>query len=104
MSNEELYVGSEILVSNTDIQSATVEASMGIDGIAIILDTPAAARVKRVSSAGNNVRFAIIIDGELFAAPFVRDVLDDVFRLVLNVPDDMLHQLARTFMASRTLQ
>jgi preprotein translocase subunit SecD len=105
LTNESLCIGPEVIADSSNVQSVSVSyATKDIPAITIMLDTQGAAKMKTATERRIRQRLALIVDGELFAAPFINSELTDIFYLVLNVSDEELERMAPTLMAFRTLQ
>lgn len=68
-----LYVAPEILVSNADVAWARMTKANGAPAIELSFARPSQARILEFSEKNIGRKLAMIVDGEIVAAPTIRD-------------------------------
>ncbi|PYT03340.1 MAG: hypothetical protein DMF60_18750 [Acidobacteria bacterium] len=78
-TGEKVYLHKEIIINNEDIGEArAVESSWSRDfEIEIVFSNRGAEKMARISLANTGKRLAIIVDGKVISAPFLRGQIAD---------------------------
>jgi preprotein translocase subunit SecD len=74
-SGRRIYLHKVPLITNNDVVKARVLESMGKFGIDVTFSAEGAARMETATSAHNGKPLAIIVNGDLVAAPIVRGAI-----------------------------
>jgi preprotein translocase subunit SecD len=106
LTNEELYVCSKVIADSSNVQSASVEKSKwGGHILTIILDLQGGVKMNTATSDKKAKLVGLLVDGELFAAPIIREPISDVFELAFgSLSDSELEEFAATMSSLRTVQ
>lgn len=85
LSDRTIYLHPEVIVSNSDIRSAqVVKGDGGHFGVSVVFSAEGATRMRRATESHIGRPLAILLDGDVVAAPTVRSVIGDSAALHAN--------------------
>lgn len=105
-SQEWVWVGHETVCDSRNFQHVGIgKTGWGGSALTVLLDSAGAAKMQSATAVKSGLRMAVLVDGDLFAAPMVREPLSDMFELSLGfLSDDELEHLAEVVGSMRTVQ
>jgi preprotein translocase subunit SecD len=81
LDQEALFVQKTVLLDQTDLRSVAVSTNMPMAhpqvGLVFLFTAKGAERLAEVTSQSRAKRLAVIIDGQIYAAPFIRHKITD---------------------------
>lgn len=76
VTGQVFYVGSDVALANSDVDSATVSQSRGRPSVYLFLNEAGTEKFARLTGQNVGRQVAILIDGELVSAPAIRAQID----------------------------
>jgi len=86
--NERFYLAPQVLLSTTDIESASASERMGLPAVEIAFTEAGSKKLAEVTEANKGKRLAILIDGRLVMAPHIMEKIEDGRAVISGITDE----------------